>query len=212
MSEKVYQLKVTLRDIAPPIWRRLRVPGAIDLLTLHDVIQIAFDWDDSHLHQFIVRRVTYSTDDDGGYSGAEQREDETFLEDIARARSKLLYEYDFGDCWRHDIVVERVEAASPGEPLVVCVAGARSGPQEDSGGPWGYADKLASLANKRSEDHADIRDWFGPDFDPEAFDIGDINARFAMAFAPAKPPPRKAAAAKKKPRKKTPVPYSPRLN
>lgn len=182
MSESVYQLEITLRDVKPAIWRRLRVPGGIDLLSLHHAIQIAFGWTDSHLHQYTVGRVVYAMDEDAGYTGCDTREDETTLEQVAKAKSKLLYEYDFGDDWKHDIVVERVEARSPDEPAIACIAGKRSGPQEDSGGPWGYMDKLASLADKTREDHADVRDWLGARFDAEAFDIARINAKLAKAF------------------------------
>lgn len=207
MSESVYQLKVTLHGIKPLIWRRLRVPGGIDLLSLHHAIQIAFGWTDSHLHQFTIGRAVYAMDEDGGYSGADGREDETSLEQIAKAKSKLRYEYDFGDSWQHDIVVERVEAGSPDEPAVACVAGKRAGPEEDSGGPWGYMDKLKAFANETHEDHADIRDWFGDDFDPKAFDIDRVNARLAKAFRL----PKKKTQKKTKTKKKA-LPFSPSLH
>lgn len=109
-------------------------------------------------------------------------EDETSLEQAAKAKSKLRYEYDFGDDWQHDIVVERVDARSPDEPAIACVAGKRSGPPEDSGGPWGYMETVKAFADESHEDHADIRDWLGDDFDPEAFDIDRINAKLAKAF------------------------------
>lgn len=177
MTQTTYDLKVTLRDIRPMIWRRLRVPSDIRLGDLHAVVQVAFGWEDCHLHQFVVGRAVYGPPDPDGFDRRTQSED-VRLDQVARAKSKLLYEYDFGDSWRHDIVVERVQPATAATLDITCLAGRRAGPPEDSGGPWGYADVLASSDSDDPEDE-ERREWLGPNWDPELFDLKAVNVRLA---------------------------------
>ncbi len=152
--KNVHRLKVTLRGAKPPIWRRLEVPADITLHRLHTVIQRGFGWQDSHLYVF---------ETPAGHYGIPDPDDDL---DIRSAASKKLsavadwpgdrfrYEYDFGDSWEHDIVVEAVLPAEPGVAYPRCTGGRRAGPPEDSGGVWGYADLLNVLANPRHDDHA----------------------------------------------------------
>jgi hypothetical protein len=106
----IYELKITLCGSKPPIWRRVQVPGGIKLNRLHDVLQVVMGWTDSHLHQFRVGSVIYCLpSDDDFYPGGEQRDERRFrLADIAqREKTSLIYEYDFGDGWEHEVVVEK---------------------------------------------------------------------------------------------------------
>jgi hypothetical protein len=114
-----------------------------------------------------------------------------------RPRSKFTYLYDYGDSWRHAIVVEKT-LDEVGTPLPTCIDGARSGPPEDSGGSWGYANMLKALADPGADDRnsAQLREWLGEDFDPEAFDLDAINGDLQSAF-----PPTKTRAKRKKQRK-----------
>jgi hypothetical protein len=110
----VYELKITLCGSKPAIWRRVQVSGGIKLNRLHDVLQIVMGWTDSHLHQFRVGEVSYSLpSDDGFYPDVEQRDERRFrLADIAQPeKASFIYEYDFGDGWEHEVVVEKVLAA-----------------------------------------------------------------------------------------------------
>lgn len=181
-----HQLKVTLQGVEPPIWRRLVVPSEFTLYQLHCAIQVAMGWDNCHLHEFEIKKQRYSMDTDD--FGSPLNETTTRLCDVAKARTKIRYKYDFGDTWRHEIVVEKVlqdaEVAPP-----VCTGGARACPPEDCGGPWGYTDKLEALAapeEEDDEDNAELRDWMGRDFDPERFDIDVLNAALLKVFRPAK--------------------------
>jgi pRiA4b ORF-3-like protein len=98
MADTIYQLKVTLRGIRPPIWRRLRVPGAVTLARLHDVLQEAFGWTNSHLHQFRAGREAFGVPDRDGWGGPEVIDERRVgLDQVADAKSRLIYEYDFGD-------------------------------------------------------------------------------------------------------------------
>lgn len=188
-----YKLKLTLEGIEPAIWRRLIVPSQLSLYDLHRVIQIAMGWEDCHLHEFTIKRKRYSTDPDD----CDQADDEhtTLLQDVIRTRSKFTYMYDYGDSWRHALVVEKT-LNDLEHPLPVCVDGARSGPPEDSGGAWGYAEKLEILTDRHAdeEERGELRAWLGDRFDPEKLDLPEINRTLAQAFRKSKKPPKRKRA------------------
>jgi hypothetical protein len=185
-TSRIYRLKVTLKDIRPPIWRRLDVPGDITLPTLHRVLQVAFDWQDYHLHQFLVGKTCYGVPHpDYDWGPPMLDEAKVRLQDVAkRARAKLVYEYDFGDGWQHEIAAEKIMDPEPNVIYPRCLAGKRAAPPEDSGGPWGYAHKLQVLADPDDPDHDEFSEWLGEDFDPEALDIDRINGRLNAVFRP----------------------------
>jgi hypothetical protein len=177
---KTYQLKIELEGASSPIWRRVLVPGNASLGRLHTVIQAAMGWDNSHLHRFIVGKQAYS---DPAFELDEFRgvpvldEDEALLTDVApRSGKALLYMYDFGDSWGHRIKVEKIlSGESSNENIVKCIDGARACPPEDCGGVWGYEDMLEALKDPKHKGHESTLEWLGEDFDPEAFDLEEIN-------------------------------------
>lgn len=177
----VHRLKVTLLGLRPPVWRRIELPSDFTLGQVHDVIQIAMGWQESHLHQFFVGNAIYtdpSTLD--GWDGNDLDEEDARLEEIApRARSRFRYEYDFGDSWEHEILVEAVAPAEPGTHYPRCIGGERACPPEDCGGVWGYADFLEAIANPRHPEHDDMLEWWGGPFDPDAFDMAAVNRQLA---------------------------------
>ncbi len=176
MAATVYQLKITLRHVRPSIWRRLRVPGAVPLDKLHHALQIALGWTNSHLHQFRVGDACYGMRDPHEDWGTEMLDERKVrLEQIAKARSKLVYEYDFGDDWQHDVLVEAVEPATDRDALPVCLDGQRACPPEDCGGPHGYANLLVSLADPKHPDHEDMKEWIGSHFAAEHLDLDQVN-------------------------------------
>ncbi|HET7786367.1 MAG TPA: plasmid pRiA4b ORF-3 family protein [Myxococcales bacterium] len=171
-----YVLKVTLREVRPPIWRRVRVAGDLTLRELHHVLQIALGWTDSHLHEFEIGEKRYGMPDpeeDFGEPPLDEQEYE--LQNLLRKGNRFEYHYDFGDDWRHQIVVEREETPEQSAPKAECLAGARGVPPEDCGGPSGYADLLEALADPAHERHAELREWAGPYFAPEEIDLALIN-------------------------------------
>jgi hypothetical protein len=174
----VYQLKVTLRGAKPPIWRRLRLPAATTLAQLHQVIQVAFGWEDAHLHAFEVGGRRYSRPDFELWDEAAD-EGKVRLGDLAaRPGARLRYTYDFGDSWEHDLLVEDILPADGGDHAV-CLTGRRAGPPEDCGGVWGYAELCEILADPDHPDHGERVDWLGRPHDPAAFDKETINISLA---------------------------------
>jgi len=174
-----YQIKVTLLDSDPPIWRRLRVSGNSTLARLDQVIQKAMGWTNSHAHMFEAGSVRYG-DPEMDWDDAVQDERKVRLAAIAsKPGATLIYEYDMGDSWRHEIVVEEV-TTDPGDGAVpTCVAGERACPPEDCGGSDGYYDMLERLRDPGSDDYEETRAWIedatGGPFDPDAFDLKAVN-------------------------------------
>lgn len=135
----MHTLKVTLRDVRPSVWRRLAVPSAITLGQLHDILQVAFEWDDSHLHQFEARDVRYGPAEDDPRMASMFRDDArdedqaTIGRVVPRVGDVLDYTYDFGDDWQHRLVVEAVGPAHPDDQYPACLAGSGLPPEEDTG-------------------------------------------------------------------------------
>lgn len=178
----VFQLKVTLLSTKPPIWRRVLVDGASTLDQVHEVIQAAFGWWNCHLHEFEVGDARYGAPDpdhDPAYGWGPPTLDErrVRLDSVVGQGTKLTYTYDFGDDWRHRILVEKVRPAGDvATPAVVpaCIDGRRACPPEDCGGPWGYEELLAILADPTHPEHDARQEWLGRPFDPSAFDPDDF--------------------------------------
>ncbi len=172
-SGLLFQFKITLLDIKPAIWRRILVPDC-SLDVLHLYIQAAFGWENYHLHQFEIEGVRYGPPEPADMNLELEMEDETkvVLSDLlpkSKKKTRWVYEYDFGDGWRHEIVFEGHPTPEQGQKYPRCVEGGRACPPEDVGGPWGYVDYLAALADPEHEQHDELLAWRGP-FDPEAFD------------------------------------------
>jgi hypothetical protein len=176
--DQAVQLSVTLRDIEPPIWRRLVVPASLTLRGLHAVIQTAMGWEDYHLHMFDVDGVFYGdVEEIEGHPLGD--EDRVTVDQAVAAVAEFSYEYDFGDGWTHDIRVEQI-VASVGAATPHLIGGARACPPEDCGGPWGYEELLEALADPGHDDHEHLRSWVGGSFDPDAFDLAATNANLEL--------------------------------
>lgn len=176
METKAYQLKVTLRHTKPPIWRRLEVRGDTILGRLHDMLQVAMGWSDSHLHQFLVKGVLYGVPEpDWGLDVKDEAK--VRLDQVLRKpKDKLIYEYDFGDGWEHDVVVEQVLPIEPGReryPLVT--GGRRACPPEDCGGIMGFYRLLQILGDPEHPEHEEMLEWAGGEYEPARFDADEVN-------------------------------------
>ncbi|MBI1788907.1 MAG: plasmid pRiA4b ORF-3 family protein [Acidobacteria bacterium] len=171
----VYVLKIVLRGVRPPVWRRVQAPGSVRLSMLHEVIQTLFGWTDTHLHLFQIGTTSFGQPDD--FDEVVTGEDGiTLAQALGKRVRRFSYVYDFGNHWVHDIDVEKVLTDSGGERLL-CLAGRRHRPPEDCGGPRGYAEFLAAWRNPRHPEH--VRERPGGSFDPEEFDIAAVTRSLA---------------------------------
>lgn len=172
------QLRVDLRYARPPIWRRIVVPGDIKLSRLHDVLQAAMGWTNSHLHAFRHEAHEYSTPDpecEAFTSGLVRDERKFSLSALAaKVGDSFEYAYDFGDNWQHDVIVEKVTPARAAPRRAVCLGGRRACPPEDCGGIPGYGELLHALAHPEKPEHRELLQWAG-NFDPLHFAIHETN-------------------------------------
>jgi hypothetical protein len=177
----VYQVKVTLMETEnPPVWRRVLVPAAVRLDRLHEIVQAAMGWQNAHMHAFVDGQTYYGVPDpDLQY----RDERATRLNDLVKPGGRLLYVYDFGDYWEHEITVEEAAVVKPGTSYPLCVAGQGTCPPEDSGGLPGYEQLVQILADPGHTEHQDMLDWLGLDdrgqFDPTRFAADEANQRLA---------------------------------
>jgi hypothetical protein len=186
-QETIYQLKVALQHVRPPVWRRFQVRGRTTLAGLHRILQTVMGWTDSHLHEFEIDANLY------GLTGLDtdyQVEDERGfrLEQIVPAEGlRFSYLYDFGDGWEHILFVEKILPPEPDQRYPRCLAGENACPPEDVGGIGGYARFLEAIQDPADEEHGEYLAWFGGAFDPEAFDLEEINHalnRMRVQWAP----------------------------
>ncbi len=171
----VYQLKITLRGSKPPIWRRTQVRGDTTLAKLHVIFQIVMGWTNSHLHQFIVHGAEYGVPDPDYDMDIEDEKRVKLGELIFAEKEKLIYEYDFGDSWEHEILVETILPIEKGLHYPICLKGKRACPPEDCGGIWGYSEFLEAIEDVNHPEHDDMLEWIGGEFDSEEFDVESIN-------------------------------------
>ena len=176
-APEIYQLKVTLAEIEPPVWRRLLVPGEISLFKLHEIIQIAMGWTNSHLHQFVQGDTFYGIPDDD-FEDAHPIRDEreyTLAKVLPKKGRKIVYEYDMGDCWQHVVEMEEIHAPKGWQLNPQCLDGARRCPPEDVGSTPGYENFLAAIKDPKHSEHDELLEWVGGNFDPEAFSAEIVN-------------------------------------
>lgn len=174
----VYQLKITLAEVEPPVWRRIRVRGDLRLGRLHTVFQKAIGWQSAHLHEWIVggRRYGEPEPDEPHYE-VEEESRLTLREAAPIEGTGFEYVYDLGDNWTHEVVVEKIDPPDPAFVSPECLAGERACPPEDCGGPGGYENFLEAIRDRHHLEHEDLLAWAGGRFDPEAFDLAAVNRR-----------------------------------
>ncbi len=185
------QFTITLTGVRPPIWRRVLVPERLSLSGLHDVIQEVMGWTDSHLHDFHWREERFGVPDPEFDEEQVVDEDTVTLKELGLSvKDRVHYLYDFGNGWEHVLTVEKVlEAGKPQMPI--CLKGARSCPPEDCGGAWGYENLLKVLKDPAHEEHEEWKTWLPEDFDPERFDLAEVNSGLSVRQWTLAPPSRK---------------------
>jgi len=164
-ADTVYQFKITLLGVKPPIWRRIQVTDC-SLDNLHEHIQTSMGWTNSHLHHFKIGNELYGdpmlmeeTMEEMEYKDSTT----TKLSDILPQEKpfRLVYEYDFGDSWEHEVLFEECPKPEPDRQYPLCLEGERTCPPEDCGGVWGYAGLLEAIGNKKHKKQEEMLEWFG---------------------------------------------------
>ncbi|MGH3687958.1 MAG: plasmid pRiA4b ORF-3 family protein [Pseudonocardiaceae bacterium] len=176
VKPSVHTIKVSLRHMKPPIWRRLQVPAKTSLAQLHHIIQAAMGWDDCHLHQFEVRELCYAAPE---HELDDTRDESRRTLATLPVGERFSYWYDFGDDWHHDILVESIDQADPALTYPRCVTGRRACPPEDSGGPGGFAELMRALGDQNHPQRARCHELIPVDYDPTHFDLNEINDALA---------------------------------
>ena len=212
-AEAVVRLRVVLAGVDPLVWRQVDVPVSFTLHALHGVIQASMGWLDCHLHEFRVDGQRFGdpeADEDALFGTPEQvrerlraeglddraidemlertelllNEDGVQLGDLTSGRFvSFEYEYDFGDGWRHVIIVEEFGPPERGVGYPRCVAGSRACPSEDVGAPRGYSQMLEASADEAHEDHERYCEWLGGEWDAERFDLAGANDALDLLYA-----------------------------
>jgi len=178
-SARIYQMKVTIKGVRPPIWRRIQVAANTDLNRFHWILATVMGWSGGHLHEFLIDGECYGLplpemDDDMGYEVID--ESKVKLSDVAPVeKTTFTYVYDMGDDWNHEILVEKILSIEAGVRYPVCLTGKRSCPPEDCGGPMGYEDLLEAIQDPSHPEHDELVEWLDEDFDPERFDLEFVN-------------------------------------
>ena len=177
-SAPIYEVKITLKESKPTVWRRVHVRSDITLARLHEVIQIAMGWTDSHLHEFEIGGERYGNPqvvEDEDFGDRLLDEKRVRLDKVAAPKSRFVYRYDFGDNWEHEIKVEKAVPIQDGARVPHCVAGEYACPPEDCGGVWGYAEMLEKLADPLCEERTELIEWIGGEFDSQRFELQEVN-------------------------------------
>ena len=196
----IYQFRIALLELAPPVWRTIQVPASYSFWDLHVAIQDSMGWLDYHLHVFRMTRpgtdtvVQIGIPDEDGFEG-----DEPILPgwDLPIARyfthpgATARYEYDFGDSWEHEVTLEAIVPRQKGRRYPYCLAGERRCPPEDCGGVGGYESLVAVMRDPAHEEYESTLRWLGGRFDPERFNAKKVKfdnpgKRWDLAFGKTK--------------------------
>ena len=179
MTKKTYQIQIALKGSRPKIWRRILVPSDLLLSDFHKVIQTTMGWTNSHLHQFIKNRTFYARRMPDDYTWEEMNNVDykklKISDLLKKEKEKIVYEYDFGDSWEHEIILEKILPIDEEKKYPVCLTGKNNCPPEDCGGVWGYSDLLEIVKQPDHEEYEEYSEWLGEDFDPKYFDKDKIN-------------------------------------
>ena len=166
----IYKVKITLQHINPSIWRRVQTNDC-SLDELHDIIQVCMGWEDEHMYAFVIDDEEFGRSSEAEYDSRYVRLSEV----VEEGHICFRYDYDFGDDWRHTIDIEKTLPAEEGVRYPRCVKGGRTCPPENCGGPYGYPYFLEKTQDPEHEEHEDALEWVGDEFDPEEFDLDEVN-------------------------------------
>jgi hypothetical protein len=176
----IYQIKISLDGLSPPVWRRVLTPD-VSLELLHFIIQKVMGWDNDHAHHFLVDKKYFVDPEFADRWAGEEDASKAMLSQIVRGWKKTFkYRYDFGDNWLHTIEVEGKVPRKEGLRYPVCIEGENRCPPEDVGGVMRYQFFLVAINGPNHPDHKDWKEWWPEPFDPEDFDLEAVNERLGQ--------------------------------
>ena len=187
---KYYEIKVSIRDTHPPVWRRLQIPEGITFHELNAIIQLAFDWCGYHAYNFEVGATLHDMGmfielpelDDGWGDYEAKNSKKEKIDKYFKDYKRMKYTYDFGDDWIHDIIIEKTIETDNKLTKPICIKAKMADLPEDCGGPYGYEELLDILSDKNNERYNEMKEWVDGGFtnwydDREYVDIEEINRR-----------------------------------
>jgi len=178
----VYQLKITLKDIQPSIWRRVHVSNICTLADLHKVIQAAMGWKDEHLHKFVIKGRQFSVPSKQVATRILNESKYKLSSLFNQEGERFNYHYNFGYGWEHEVILEKILPMDSQSELPKCIEGRRTCPPEHIGGVEGYFLFLDAMADSSHPEHEEVRDWYvNDDFDPEHLNSAKINKLLQQA-------------------------------
>lgn len=172
-EDQIYTLHVSLPETTPLVWRRIMVPGLFTLEALHSVLQLVMGWQMTHLYDFHIDGKRYAEPDD--FDDTPVKSVASSIAAAVRDQKSFIYNYDFGDDWRHVVTVEDISARKEGFNFPICIGGENACPPEDCHGVSGYEDLKKVIADPKHREHADMMQWLGGYFDPKSFDPNRMN-------------------------------------
>ncbi len=185
----IFQIKLTLAGVTPPIVRRLQMSDATTLPQLHRLIQAAMNWENHHLHDFVINGRTYAEPHPEDFDRETYDERRVRLSKVLKnVGTQFEYRYDYGDGWEHDLLLEAILIPEEGVHYPRCIEAKRNAPPEDCGGPHGYMEYVEALNDRMHERHRELRDWRGP-FDAEYVSVDLLNERLQVAAKSSRPVP-----------------------
>ncbi|HEX8019071.1 plasmid pRiA4b ORF-3 family protein [Mucilaginibacter sp.] len=186
---QTFQFKIQIKHLQnPAVWRRVLVPSDITFDDLHEIIQIIFGWENSHLYQFSEKgyssQTVYKVPDEYDGDTVEDSEETIISEVFTKPKQTFTYIYDFGDDWTHHIVLEKITDTESTIP--VCLAGEGACPPEDCGGIYGYNNLIEILSDPKNPEYKEMKSWLGlgknEQWDVSAFDIEVVNEEIKGSF------------------------------
>jgi len=178
-KSQIYQLKVTLKGVKPPIWRRILIYPDTLMPDVHKILQVTMGWNNCHLHQFTCGGILYAMPSPDEWDALPSRDyrNVKISKLLQQEGAKMVYEYDFGDGWEHQILLEKILPPIDAGTIPICIAGKNACPPEDCGGVWRYMHLLEVIANPKHDEHKAIIAWVGRKFDPKYLNVDEINKR-----------------------------------
>lgn len=172
-QDQIFKLHLSLPGTEPLVWRRVLVPGHFTLEALHSVFQLAMGWQMSHLYDFGIGGARFAEPDE--FEELEARSLASTLASVASNQKSFIYNYDFGDGWQHQVMVEDIVVRDERFNYPVCIGGENACPPEDCGGFPGYESLKKIIADSSNSEFAEMMQWLGGYFDPRSFDPNRIN-------------------------------------